>query len=274
MALSTAMFGNLLNAPKSPEEYTQERQAAQLNQLNIGKVQAEVAASRAAQERAQQARNLLSGGAGAAELRRAGFLDEASKVEADLNKQREADTLDQGRQYDLAVKRFGEYRKVAGARMNDPNLSKASVLGDIEGMKQMGILTPEVAAHLSSQLPDDPVQLRQVVRAAASSQLTPEQMFTVFAAKPVTHDRGGFAETIDENPNSPTFGQRVAGGKAQKTMAPGQAAQLDLQRQQLGGERRAEVQMHMGMNAQRSVGVCRNEARRLAKRSTFLLINQ
>ena len=123
MALSTAMFGNLLNAPKSPEEYTQERQAAQLNQLNIGKVQAEVAASRAAQERAQQARNLLSGGAGAAELRRAGFLDEATSIETAQNRQREADTLDaaiaQGYQYlqdnpDLSQRDAVEFGRITG----------------------------------------------------------------------------------------------------------------------------------------------------------------
>lgn len=78
MALNASIFGNMLNAPKSPEEYAAEREnllaARQTNALNRQKMDEYTKGV----ERQGQLRNLLAGGADSSALRRAGFLGEAA----------------------------------------------------------------------------------------------------------------------------------------------------------------------------------------------------
>lgn len=78
MALNPSIFGNMLNAPKSPEEYAAEREnllaARQANVLNKQKADEYTKGV----ERQGQLRNLLAGGADSSALRRAGFLGEAA----------------------------------------------------------------------------------------------------------------------------------------------------------------------------------------------------
>ena len=78
MALNASIFGNMLNAPKSPEEYAAEREnllaARQTNALNRQKMDEYTKGV----ERLGQLRNLLAGGADSSALRRAGFLGEAA----------------------------------------------------------------------------------------------------------------------------------------------------------------------------------------------------
>jgi len=219
--LNASIFGNMLNAPKSPEEYAAEREnllaARQTNVLNKQKADEYTKGI----ARQGELRNLLAGGANADVLRKSGFLDEASaweKNNAAVSKDRAA--ADE-HSFNLAQKRYDTYRKAAASRYNDPNLSKQSVLGDIEQMKVMGVLTPELADHLASQLPEDPVQLREVVKAAAMSQLNGEQLLTAFGPKPEKFDNGGQIITRDMNPNSPTYGQNTGGAPIVKVATPG-----------------------------------------------------
>ena len=78
MALNASIFGNMLNAPKSPEEYAAEREnllaARQANVLNKQKADEYTKGV----ERQGQLRNLLAGGADSSALRKAGFLGEAA----------------------------------------------------------------------------------------------------------------------------------------------------------------------------------------------------
>lgn len=230
MALNASIFGNMLNAPKSPEEYAAEREnlaatrsTNMLNQAKVGEYQAGI-------KRQGELRNLLAGGADAGALRKAGFLEEAGswdKNNAAVAKDRAA--ADE-HSFNLAQKRYDTYRKAAASRYNDPNLSKQSVIGDIEQMKGMGVLSPELADHLASQLPDDPMQLRDVVKAAAMSQLNGEQLLTAFGPKPEKFDNGGQIITRDMNPNSPTYGQNTGGAPITKVVSPDSQLQAETTR--------------------------------------------
>lgn len=78
MALNASIFGNMLNAPKSPEEYAADREnllaVRQANVLNKQKADEYTKGV----ERQGQLRNLLAGGADSSALRQAGFLGEAA----------------------------------------------------------------------------------------------------------------------------------------------------------------------------------------------------
>lgn len=221
MALNASIFGNMLNAPKSPEEYLAERQNLQASKLANALNQQKADEYTKGIARQGELRNLLAGGADVGALRRGGFLDEATKMETDALNARKGAAEASGKEFEIAQKRYDVYRKAAGARFNDPNLSKQSVLGDITQMQEMGILTPEVAQTLAAGLPDDPIELRKAVRQAAASQLTAEQMLTAFGPKPEKFDNGGQIITRDMNPNSPTYGQNTGGAPIVKVATPG-----------------------------------------------------
>lgn len=81
MPLNASIFGNMLAAPKSPEDYLAERQNLQAGQVAnlLNKQKADEYTKGI--ERQGQLRNLLAGGADANALRRGGFLAEASDLE-------------------------------------------------------------------------------------------------------------------------------------------------------------------------------------------------
>jgi hypothetical protein len=78
MALNASIFGNMLNAPKSPEEYLAERQSLQASKLANALNQQKADEYTKGVERQGQLRNLLAGGADSGALRLAGFLGEAA----------------------------------------------------------------------------------------------------------------------------------------------------------------------------------------------------
>jgi hypothetical protein len=226
MPLNASIFGNLLNAPKSPEEYALERQQAESGALTNALNRQKVDEYTKGIERQNQLRTLLSGGADSSALRQAGFLDEASNLDKSAAAVAKDRSSADESAFKLASQRYDVYRKTAASRYNDPNLSKQSVIGDIQQMKAMGVLTPELADHLASQLPDDPVQLREVVKSAAMSQLNGEQLLTAFAPKPEKFDSGGQIIARDMNPNSPTYGQNTGGAPIVKVQSPDSRASI------------------------------------------------
>ena len=78
MALNASIFGNMLNAPKSPEEYLAERQNLQASKLANALNQQKADEYTKGIARQGELRNLLAGGADAGALRLAGFLGEAA----------------------------------------------------------------------------------------------------------------------------------------------------------------------------------------------------
>ena len=216
-----ASIFNLLKPLKSPEAYQAERQQVESNALSnmLNRQKADEYQRGIARQSGLQ--NLLATGKATPDtLRQAGYLEEAAKLEKDASTRRTETLAADEKSFTLAKQRYDAYRKAAAARYNDPNLSKQSVLGDIEQMKGMGVLSPELADHLASQLPDDPMQLREAVKAAAMSQLSGEQLLTAFAPKPEKFDSGGQIVVRDMNPNSSTYGQSTGGAPITKVQSP------------------------------------------------------
>ncbi len=161
-------------------------------------------------------------------IRAAGFLKEADDVEdtalkrakdqADIDSK--AATSEKAR-FEVAQKGFDAYKASAGRLRGVPNLTKPMVLGEVQQLVMAGLLPAETAQQLTASLPDDPAQLSQAVEMAFRSQLSPEQILTAFAPKPVQVDDGQRLAFRDTNPNSPTYGQTTAGGVTQKMATPG-----------------------------------------------------
>lgn len=108
--LNASIFGNMLNAPKSPEEYAAEREnllaSRQANALNRQKMDEYAKGV----ERQNQLRTLLSGGADSSALRQAGFLNEAAdwdKNAAIVAKEKAAAAKDTN---DVSLKTWQAYR--------------------------------------------------------------------------------------------------------------------------------------------------------------------
>ena len=78
MALNASIFGNMLNAPKSPEEYLAERQNLQASKLANALNQQKADEYTKGIARQGELLNLLAGGADSGALRQAGFLGEAA----------------------------------------------------------------------------------------------------------------------------------------------------------------------------------------------------
>lgn len=122
--------------------------------------------------------------------------------------------------FKLATERHDYYKKTLGALAQDPGLSKDVVLQAGQSLVQQGILPQELYDKTAATLPDDLQQLRQRLIQGVKTQMTPEQMFTVFAPKAEKFDTGAQIVTRDMNPNSPTYGQNTGGAPIKKEQSP------------------------------------------------------
>lgn len=156
--LNASIFGNMLNAPKSPEEYASEREnliaARQTNMLNQSKIdeyQRGIA-------RQGELRNLLAGGADAVALRKGGFLDEAANLEknaADVGLKKS-----QGMKYD-ADAQSAQYKLMRDKL--DHSVSALVAAPDPESARQRindgvgkGMWSMQEAQGMLQQVPNDP----------------------------------------------------------------------------------------------------------------------
>lgn len=122
--------------------------------------------------------------------------------------------------FKLASERHTLYQKEMGALSQNPNLTREMALQVGQSLVQQGILPAEMFEKSAANLPDDPVQLRKMLLQGLQSQLTPEQIFTVFAPKAEKLDNGGSISFRDMNPNSPTYGQATGGAAVRKEQSP------------------------------------------------------
>lgn len=123
-----------------------------------------------------------------------------------------------------AFEGYKNFQLTLGSHATNPNLTKQEVLGSVAALVQSGSFDDQTAQKLVANLPDDPQQLRVALQQILKSQMTPEQMLTVFAPKPTQVDNGQQIGFLDTNPNSPTYGQATAGAPVQKVMTPGEVA--------------------------------------------------
>ncbi len=149
-----------------------------------------------------------------------GFMDEAGKLSKNrLEATKQKVELDE-KTFKVANDRYGVYKKTLGALANSPNLSKGLVLQAGQELVDAGVLPAEMFAKVSQGLSDDPTALKADLQRGVVSQMTPEQMFTVFAPKPEKMDNNASIGFRDTNPNSPTYGQATAGAPIQKQQSP------------------------------------------------------
>lgn len=126
--------------------------------------------------------------------------------------------------FEVSQNRYKAYKQTLGALYNAPNLSKDMVMSAGQEMVALGVITPELYQRAVAGLPDDVAALRQQLQQGLAAQLTPEQVFTVFSAKPTAVDDGQNISYRDLNPNSPTFGQNVGGPSVKKQQSPDSVA--------------------------------------------------
>lgn len=141
MPLNASIFGNLLNAPKSPEEYALERQQAESGALTNALNRQKVDEYTKGIERQNQLRTLLSGGADSSALRQAGFLDEASNwdknaAEVGLKKSQgmKAEAEAQHAQLKAASERLGMIYNAASGAKDQQSYTMA-----LQGLRAAGV---------------------------------------------------------------------------------------------------------------------------------------
>lgn len=122
--------------------------------------------------------------------------------------------------FETASKRFGAYKQTMGSLSKAPNLTRDMVVRAGRQMVQLGVMPQAMFDDGIADLPEDPVQLRAALEDDLRTQLTPEQMFSVFAPKVATVDNGQQIFRVDDNPNSPTFGKRIGAPAEQKRQSP------------------------------------------------------
>lgn len=122
--------------------------------------------------------------------------------------------------FKLAKDRYGMYQQTLGALSQEPNLSKELVLQAGQSLVQQGILPAEMFQQAAATLPDDPEQLRARLTQGLKSQLTPEQVLTLFAPKATEVSDGQTKFLQDRNTLSPTFGQQIGGAPIQMRPTP------------------------------------------------------
>lgn len=198
------------------------QQQNQLGQLKMDE-------HRVAGERRNKLASLLQGQYETPEARESallqgGFMDEATKLGTDRRANQKSDLeMDTSRQK-LATDRYTTYKKALGALSQRPDLSKDMAVQVGQELVSAGILPAEMFQKSIASMPDDPNALRARLREGVAAQLTPEQMFTVFAPKAEKIDNGQQIGFRDMNPNSPTYGQNTGGAPVQRQMTPGEVS--------------------------------------------------
>lgn len=130
------------------------------------------------------------------------------------------------KRFTLAKNRYDVFQQTLGSLAQEPNLSKDLVLQAGQGLVAQGILPKAIFDQAISGLPDDPAQLRAKVLQSAKFRMTPQEIFRVFSPTPEKVDNGGQISFRDTNPNSPTYGQNVAGAAVQKVQSPDNRASV------------------------------------------------
>jgi hypothetical protein len=156
----------------------------------------------------------------------AGLGSKLPAMQKDWAAQDKAKTDADGAQFKLAKERHDLFKSTLGALAQEPNLSKQLVMQAGQSLVSQGLLPAEMYQQAIATMPEDPQQLRQRLIQGVKAQMTPEQMFTVFAPKPEKFDTGAQIMMRDTNPNSPTYGQQTGGGAIAKEQSPDNRASV------------------------------------------------
>ena len=139
-------------------------------------------------------------------------------------KSREALSKASSAEFELARNNQSFFNKAMGALARRKNLTKADVISAGQMLADAGYVSRDIVERGAASLPDDPDELRARLNEGVASQLTAEQMLTIFTPKPTAIDTNGAVLMRDMNPNSPTYGKLIS--RDAKTMSPGERARL------------------------------------------------
>lgn len=150
-----------------------------------------------------------------------GYTLQKSQLEAQEKRSTMAknDAETQAKLFNVAQDRYKAWQANMGALAQHPNLTKDLALQTGQQLVRMGVMTPEMFQSAASDLPDDPEQLRQKILTGLKTQMTPEQMFTIFAPKVEYKDNGQQLIPVQTNPNAPGFTPPVT---IQRVATPGE----------------------------------------------------
>jgi hypothetical protein len=236
--LDTSIYQNLLNI-RTPESFSAERQqveAARLaNALNSQKVDA----YKQEQNLLNTIRTARQRGASADELVGIGDYEGAKERQSfDQNKVEEGRKAEKWTQ-EKAKFVLGVQKDLAGKVMANPSSQAAlSAIAEMERISEQN-MDAERQAIAMLQTPDD------IRKWAAGHALSAEQMLPKFE----TLNTG---DAVQDRMRDPITGAITVTGKSKLNMAPGQAAQLSLQRDQFAESKRHNMATE-GIASQRAV---------------------
>jgi hypothetical protein len=100
---------------------------------------------------------------------------------AGVNKEK---ALADAAKFKLASDNYAQYRNTLAGLSTVPNLTKDMAITEAQRLVDAGVV-PANFVTMAQQLPDEPMALRSILQNGARAQLTPKDIFTTFAPKPV-----------------------------------------------------------------------------------------
>jgi len=242
MAIDASIYAQYAPRPKSVGDYLADmdaedsrRQTLQQNKLTLLMNQNKLDDDNRTRAEMGQVRNALlrlSPTATEAQrleaLRGTGTLtgyNQADALAKSLAAQRKAQLDNDKLNFDLAKGRYDIYSRTLGTLAQDPALTKDKAIGAARLLVQQGVLSPEMFEAGTATLSDDPAQLRLQLQQGLAAQATPEQILTLFSAKPTVVD----GRVVDFNPRSQGYGKTIVerqANPAQDLVIPGPDGRL------------------------------------------------
>ena len=107
--------------------------------------------------------------------------------------------------FSVAKDRYGIYQTTLGALKDSPYLSKDMVVQAGQGLVDQGILTPDMYQRAVQNLPDDIAQLRLKLSDGLKAQMSPKDIFELFAPKTAWKNNGKVDTPYESNPLAPGY---------------------------------------------------------------------
>jgi len=242
MAIDASIYAQYAPRPKSVGDYLADmdaedsrRQTLQQNKLTLLMNQNKLDDDNRTRAEMGQVRNALlrlSPTATEAQrleaLRGTGTLtgyNQADALAKSLAAQRKAQLENDKLKFELAKGNYDIYSRTLGTLAQDPTLTKDKAIGAARLLVQQGVLSPEMFEAGTATLSDDPAQLRLQLQQGLAAQATPEQILTLFSAKPTVVD----GRVVDFNPRSQGYGKTIVerqANPAQDLVIPGPDGQM------------------------------------------------
>lgn len=137
------------------------------------------------------------------------------------------------------MKTFDYTSKTIGALLNNPNTTAQDVARAVSGLTQFGLLTPEEGAQIAREIPGDPQQLQQYLRAKLMESQQAKDMLTAALPNLKEINLGGHTQIVDTNPltNPGITGQQLQRTATQGELEQQRHNQVMEQRQAAQGQR-------------------------------------